>query len=223
MIQVIDRTNANRHRELLRAFSALRYQIFVERLGWRIPCREPGHEEDQFDDEHAVYVTVMNSDGNLVGGARLLDTSRRSLLADVFPHLVTGAMPSDPRIFEVTRFAVAPGYPSAENRGNVSMELLWGLQAYGLWAGLSHLVSVSYLGMEPILRRAGYRFRRLGTAWEIDGSRVAAFQHDVDAAVLEHLRRRVNVPCRFLSPRDDLARALDGLAATEEPLQNTAA
>lgn len=206
MIQVIDPTNAHRHGEMLRAFAALRYEVFVERLGWRIPCREAGYEEDQFDDGTATYLVVTERGGRLVGGARLLDTSHRSLLAEIFPYLVDGPLPADPKVLEVTRFVVAPGRQMSADGANICMELLWGIQAYGIWAGLSHLVSVSYLSLEPILRRAGYRYRRLGRVEEMDGSRIAAFEHEVDVSVLEQSRRRVNAPCSFLPPHEDLAR-----------------
>jgi len=201
MIQVIDDTNANANanREMLRAFSALRYEVFVERLGWRLHCREPGLEQDQFDGQGATYLLATSQSGELLGGARLLDTSRRSLLAEVFPYLVNGPLPADNRIVDVTRFVVSPRAQTASGP-SVCMELLWGIQAYGLWAGLTHLVSVSYLSMEPIFRRAGYRSRRLGTVREMDGVEVAAFEHDVDAAVLERSRRRVAADCAFRPP-----------------------
>jgi acyl-homoserine lactone synthase len=206
MIHVIDRTNADGHGEMLRAFASLRYQTFVAGLGWRIPCREPGLEEDQFDDGNAVYLLVTAAGGRLAGGARLLDTSRRSLLGEVFSHLVHGRVPADPKVFEVTRFVVAPEFRtpaagSADRRIDVCAALLWGLQAYGHWTGLRHLVSVSYVGMEPIFRRAGYRFHRLGDVLEIDGARVAAFQHDIDANALERSRQRTGAPCYLLTSR----------------------
>src|SRR5580658_8432276 len=128
MIHVIDKTNAHLHGDSLRSFSALRYEVFVRRLGWRIPCREPGYEEDQFDDGSATYLIVIDSRGELLGGARLLDTSHRSLLAEVFPQLVDGATPADPKVFEVTRFVIAPQRQASTGNSNVCMELLWGLQ-----------------------------------------------------------------------------------------------
>jgi N-acyl-L-homoserine lactone synthetase len=205
MIQIIDGTNARHFRELLRAFSALRYDVFVGKMGWRLPCREPGFEEDDFDDENATYLISSDGNGQVMGGARLLDTSRRSLLAEVFPYLVNGPSPADPKVFEVTRFLAAPRERMTATAGNVCMELLWGLQAFGVWAGLTHLVSVSHLGIEPILRRAGYRFRRLGEIREMDGLRIAALQHEVDVEVLEQLQQRVSGGCGFATPRGHVA------------------
>jgi N-acyl-L-homoserine lactone synthetase len=196
MIQVIDKTNIHVCADVLRAFSALRYEVFIEKLGWNLPCREPGFEEDQFDDDGAVYLIVTDDDGDVVGGARLLDTARRSLLAEIFPYLVDGVLPADPKIFEVTRFTAPTS--RKPNGGSYCAELLWGLQAYGLWAGLSHLVSVSYLSLQPILRRAGYRFSHLGPVKEMDGTHIVALRHDVDASILERSRQRLPRAGHFL-------------------------
>jgi N-acyl-L-homoserine lactone synthetase len=198
MIQLIDATNADRHVSLLRAFSALRYDVFIKRLGWRIPCAEPGFETDQFDGPGAIYLVVTDAEGRVAGGARLLDTSRHSLLADVFPFLVEGVPPRDGRIFEVTRFVCQPQGASAEDSRTMSMELLWGLQQFAIGRGLSHLVSVSYVGLQPILRRAGYCFRALGPVRVMDSARVVALQHDVDEATLLRSRARVGGPCVML-------------------------
>jgi N-acyl-L-homoserine lactone synthetase len=213
VIQTIDSTNMHLHFGLMRSFAALRYEVFIRQLGWKIPTREPGFEEDQFDDGHAKYLVVTDSSGAVRGGLRLLDTSRRSLLGEVFPQLVDGPAPADPRVFEVTRF-VAPRIQADGGCGSVCMELLWGLQTYGLWAGLTHLVSVSYIALEPILRRAGYRFRRLGPVVDMDGSRVVALQHDVDESVQEQSRRRLTAPGAFSHSEFDV-RARDQQAATE--------
>ncbi|MDR3439689.1 acyl-homoserine-lactone synthase [Telmatospirillum sp.] len=199
MIQIIDAANAYRHRSLLRSFSALRYDVFVKRLGWPIPCPQPGLEEDQFDGAQAIYLVIADCHGAAVAGARLLDTSRQSLLADVFPYLVDGPPPRDRRIFEVTRFVTAPKVNGGEADRTLSMKLLWGLQAFGARHGLSHLVSVSYLGLQPMLRRAGYCFRPLGPIREMDRSRVVALQHDVSEGTLTRVRACIDGPCALLN------------------------
>jgi len=196
LIQVIDKTNAYAHAETLRLFAALRHRVFVERLGWRLPCREPGFEQDQFDNSNAVYLIAIDHDGQVTGGTRLLDTSRGSLLAEVFPYLLDGSPPADPKIFEVTRFIAA----SSDGGYDLCMELLWALQVYGVGAGLTHFVSVSYLGLEPMFRRAGYRFHRLGCVVPMDGTQVAAFQHEVDPATLERASHRLGAPGTLLRP-----------------------
>jgi N-acyl-L-homoserine lactone synthetase len=222
MIKIIDSSNALDQENFLKQFFRIRYDVFIKRLGWNIPIREEGLETDDFDDEHAIYILITdNEDDRVIGGARLLDTSRRSILGEIFPELVANNPPADPRIFEVTRFT-APRHAAPEDRSR-TIELLWGLQAYALSANLTHLVSVSYLSLEPILRRAGYRFSRLGGVHEMDGTKIAALLHDVNTAVLELTGRQLAGSVRFVRPAAAYARRPAGphLAAwTVEPLES---
>ena len=191
MIQVIDRSNAHRHKGVLRSYGALRHEVFIRRLGWRIPCGEDGVEQDQFDGPDAVYLTVSNRSDEVVGGVRLLNMAGRSLLREVFPHLVDGAIPASPTVLELTRFAVDHRRDRLSGCGDVSAELLWGLQEYGLWSGITQFVSVSSLGLEPLLRRAGYRFRRMGTPALSGGAMVTALKHEVSLDICHMTSRRL--------------------------------
>jgi N-acyl-L-homoserine lactone synthetase len=194
MIHVVDSSNAHRHQDTLRSFANLRHHVFVEQYGWRdgIIASEC-HEQDQFDDENAIYVVKKNSDDVVIGGTRLLDTSRRSLLAEIFPYLVNGPVPNDPRVFELTRFVVDSRRERLAGCGNVFEELLWSLEEYATRGWLTHYVSVSYVPLERILKRAGYLTSRLGGAIDSEGVSTVALEHEVSDAVLQHLRQRVNI------------------------------
>jgi N-acyl-L-homoserine lactone synthetase len=196
MLQVINGSNADLHSGLLRSFSMLRYDTFIRRLGWKLSSPLPGMELDEFDDERAVYLVAANQHAEVIAGARLLDTSHRSLLAELFPNLVCGYPPRDPRVFEVTRFVVDHRPERLSGTRNICAKLLWGLQEYGTWAKLTHLVSVSYVGMEPILRRAGYRFDRMGGTLRIDGNEIVALKHEVSSSV----RKRSELRARGAEP-----------------------
>jgi N-acyl-L-homoserine lactone synthetase len=205
MIQVIDRSNAHQYADVLKSFAELRYEVFVKRCGWDNIAGGDGYEQDQYDDENAVYLIRRNLRGQVVGGARLLDTSRRCLLNDSFSYLVTGAVPEDPRVFEVTRFVVDPRKDRLEDCGNVCEELLWALQEYGAWAGLTNLVSVSYVSLERILQRVGYRSRRLGPSLTIKGMAVVARSHEIGLDVLAASRLRVKPELSMSLPENAVA------------------
>lgn len=205
MIQVIDRSNAQQYADVLKSFAELRYEVFVKRCGWDNIAGSDGYEQDQFDDENAIYLIRRNLRGQVVGGARLLDTSRRCLLNDTFSHLVTGPLPEDPAVFEVTRFVVDPRKERLEDCGNVCEELLWALQEYGAWAGLTHLVSVSYVSLERILQRAGYRSQRLGPSLTMNGMAIVVRRHDIGPDVLEASRLRVKPELSMSLPENAAA------------------
>jgi N-acyl-L-homoserine lactone synthetase len=201
MFAVTDKTNAIRHAYRLHSFSKLRHEIFIERLKWPLNC-PPGREIDQYDDEAAVYITATNPAGHVVAGARLLDTSRLSLLADTFPELVDGPAPRDPAIWDVTRFAVDHRKERTEDCGNLCAALVCALQEHGLAQSLDHYVSVSDVRMEPILRRAGCRMERMGPTIQMDGTGVVALHIEISHRVLENARRRANITGHLLYPDD---------------------
>src|ERR1041384_1478666 len=95
MIHVI--TGANRHRyaaELLAHFR-LRHEIYVVERNWKDLARADGLERDQFDDVDATYILAID-DGQVIGGSRLVPTTRPHLLSEVFPYLASVRGPSRP-------------------------------------------------------------------------------------------------------------------------------
>jgi N-acyl-L-homoserine lactone synthetase len=50
------------------------------------------------------------------------------------------------------------------------------------------MVSVTYTHLEPMLRKTGYRFRRLGDVDNIDGIPTVVLEHEVSPDVLQACR-----------------------------------
>ena len=67
---------------LMTRMARYRHRVFVEKLGWQLHCRD-ALELDQFDRDDTVYVIAQNEDGEVIGTARLLPTTRPYLLAEV--------------------------------------------------------------------------------------------------------------------------------------------
>ena len=87
---------------VLRAMFAARKRVFVDLLKWDVPVLAGQYEVDQFDDPHATYLVLTDADGAHLGSARLLDTERQHILDTLFPELSDEAVPSGPRIREIT-------------------------------------------------------------------------------------------------------------------------
>ncbi|WP_077000742.1 acyl-homoserine-lactone synthase [Variovorax sp. KK3] len=152
-----------------------RHKVFVETLGWDVPTRA-GLELDQFDRPDTIYVLARNH-GKLVGVARLLPTLRPYLLDEVFPHLMGDARPpKSAEVWELSRFA-AVGCQSRVPSGHLSttaLELLRAVQDCALRQGASRLIMVTALGVERLLRNAGYCVYRAGPPQVVDGQPVLA-------------------------------------------------
>ena len=112
LIKTIDGTDVERHRDLMDAVFRLRFEHFVVRRKWALACRD-GRDVDQYDGPEAIYLVVLDDDGLILACSRLNQTSRCSLLADLFPHLIeTGEEPRSATLYEGTRFALSPALKS---------------------------------------------------------------------------------------------------------------
>lgn len=153
------------HHDLMDQMFRLRARVFSGRLGWAVEVRD-GRERDAFDDLDPLYALLLTDDGQVVGTFRLLQTTGPHMLSDVFRELMPDGMPvRSPIIWESTRFCVdtAVAKPRGENGlSEVTGELLASLLEIGLYAGLSHIVTVIDLRMERVLRRAACPIDRLG-------------------------------------------------------------
>lgn len=151
-----------------------RYKVFVEQLGWQL--RTHNNEEiDQFDRPDTVYVVAMDDDENIVGCARLLPTTRPYLLGEVFPQLLNGLPPyNSPNIWELSRFAAIDlnqSKPSASMQFSspIAVKLLKESIQYAASRGAKRLVTVSPIGVERLLQRAGFDAHRAGPPMIVDG------------------------------------------------------
>ncbi|MEF9672262.1 acyl-homoserine-lactone synthase [Pseudomonas sp. PCH446] len=85
-----------------------RYQQFVEKLGWQLPCPGcPGCEWDAYDHAHARYLLALNPARELIGCARLIPTTAPNLLEGVFSHTCAEGVPASAFIWEMTRFTTS--------------------------------------------------------------------------------------------------------------------
>ncbi|KAG5727286.1 hypothetical protein E4T56_gene5882, partial [Termitomyces sp. T112] len=92
--------------DVMRSMFAARKAVFVDLLQWDVPVLDGRYEIDQFDDRHAHYIILSQEDGNHLGSARLLPTTRPHILGSLYPQLCTQAAPSGTAIFEITRFCL---------------------------------------------------------------------------------------------------------------------
>ena len=163
MIRVITNHNMAINAQYIAGFAALRHQVFVERLGWDLSSSSKNYEYDQFNRGDAIYIVVCNDDDQVIAGLRLLNTTCPFLLTVCCPDLAdTGNVPVGETVWEVTRFVVDPCPQRTAGCGDLTTQLVWALQSYGLLHGFTQFISVSYVGMERLLRSVGCRFSRLG-------------------------------------------------------------
>jgi len=166
-----------------------RYNVFIEKLGWDLAV-PPYIEKDQFDHEDTMYVVAKEEKGEIAGCARLLPTTAPYLLEKVFPELLNGLPPpKSADIWEISRFTNFS--VSADHNNHVGIghhqiselsfaELLYSTIACAKTQGAKKLLSVSPLGIESLLRKAGIRGNRLGSPKIVKDHAIIACWIDVE-------------------------------------------
>ncbi len=156
-----------------------RYRIFVERLGWQLRA-ENGMELDQFDRPDTVYVVARSEDASIHGCARLLPTTSPYLLGEVFPQLLNGLPPpNSPEVWELSRFAAVDfDRQKTSSLGQFCSPVTVGLFQESAWCaaarGAKQLITVSPIGVERLVRRAGFEAHRMGPPMIVDGHPIFA-------------------------------------------------
>jgi acyl homoserine lactone synthase len=164
---------------LLSKISSYRHKVFVETLGWELQTQN-GAERDQFDRSDTVYVVTQDDLGRVNGCARLLPTNHPYLLGEVFPQLLNGLPPPcTPDVWELSRFAavdfnVKKTSALGQFSSPIAVKLLEESIACAARHGAKRLITVSPIGIERLLRKAGFDAHRAGPPMIIDGHPIFA-------------------------------------------------
>ena len=162
----------------------LRARVFRGRLGWEVPVLS-GMEIDGYDALEPRYM-LMRDDATLRGCWRLLPTEGPYMLKDSFPQLLDGQVaPSDPQIWELSRFASVDFNASTTSAlsqfsSELTMKILHEAIACAAAHGAKRLITVSPIGIERLLRRTGVHAHRAGPPMIIDGHPIFACWIELD-------------------------------------------
>jgi len=165
---------------VLRGMFAARKAVFVDLLKWDVPVLDGRFEVDQFDDQHAQYLVLGDTDGRHLGSARLLPTLRPHLLGDVYPQLCDAPVPSGPAIFEITRFCLDRRLRAAERR-QVRDTLVTALAQYALANHITSYSAIADLAWLQQILAFGWRCRPLGLPVMSDGKMLGALLIEIDS------------------------------------------
>lgn len=166
--------------------AAYRHEIFVETLGWQLDTPD-GSEQDQFDRQDTVYVVARNDQNCITGCARLLPTTGPYLLSEVFPMLLNGmAPPCSEDVWELSRFAAvdidgATGSARRRLSSPHAVTLLRGAIRSAADLGAKRLITVSPIGIERLLRHAGFEAHRAGPPMIVGGHPLFACWIEIEA------------------------------------------
>jgi acyl homoserine lactone synthase len=168
-------------RGLLNSMYEFRREVFVKRMKWALPMID-GMERDEFDNDATVYFIDRDSNGGITACARLLPTTTRYLLADVFTGRLGRKFPTDPAVWELSRFATDVR-TTREGRvlslSQPTLNLLEAVMKFARRLGVKQLVFGTSIPIERLLLRAGFPVHRLAAPVSIEGRPSVAVFMDI--------------------------------------------
>ena len=90
MIDIITAASVGTDSKALEDMHRLRHRVFKERLRWDVQSKN-GMERDEYDDLDAIYLLAYDDNEILRGTWRLLPTTGRYMLRDVFSRPYGGS------------------------------------------------------------------------------------------------------------------------------------
>jgi len=158
----------------------LRAKVFRGRLGWEVPVLS-GMEIDGYDALEPRYM-LMRDGETLRGCWRLLPTEGPYMLKDSFPQLLDGQeAPSDPAIWELSRFALETDGAGGYGFSEMTMESIAAIIRHAHERGLSRYVTVTTTAIERMLRRAGVVTTRIGAPQAVGIETAVALYVEIEA------------------------------------------
>ncbi|BCG86663.1 isovaleryl-homoserine lactone synthase [Mesorhizobium sp. 113-3-9] len=185
--------NRKHYRKVLERYFRIRYDIYVKQRRWRAVGRPINIEIDAFDNEHAIYVLALDTNGRIVGGSRLVPTLQPHLMSEVFPVLAGGRPPRAAEIFEWTRFFVVPSRRTQGASSPIAGFVLCGLLETAQSLGIRQISVVCETFWPKRLRALGWTLTELGEVLEHPDGDIIALLIDVTPEAVEQTRRAYGI------------------------------
>ncbi len=201
MIHEITWANAHLHQGALYDSHRLRHKIFVDRTGYDVPTFD-GAEYDQFDTPATVYLVHRGATGAVDGIARLVPTSRPYMIQELWPHLIYGAPPSNPKIWEGSRFGVDRSLPPQQRR-EVSRKLVAACQEFGLKRGIdAMIVLMPPFILRTVIEAAGCVLSAMGPVSSLGNIPVQAASVEISLQQLQSIRSKAGLDQPLLDAKE---------------------
>lgn len=146
---------------VMRAMFEARKRVFVDLLGWDLPVLAGLYEVDQYDDAHARYLILTDTDQNHLASARILPTTGPHILGELFPELCEASVPSGPDTWEISRFCLERSLRAPERR-RCRDALVTALAHYALANGITTYTGVAEQGWLEQILGFGWQAEPLG-------------------------------------------------------------
>lgn len=195
-----------RFSDLLAQSFRLRKRIFADRLGWNVTVTGDS-ERDVYDSLSPAYLLWCDdTQTRLYGSVRLMPTTGRTLLYDVFRDTFPGSCDLvAPSIWEGTRMCIDDDAITNDMLGRRGDEafckLLLALCEVALEHGIDTLISNYEPQMKRLYQRAGAEVEELGRSTGYGRYPVCCGAFEVSTRVLSSMRAKLGVSEALYQPQ----------------------
>jgi N-acyl-L-homoserine lactone synthetase len=177
-----------------------RKRVFVDALGWDLPCPTSWLELDEFDTEQAVYLIARSPcSGRHDGSLRLLPSTGRHMLGTIFRELCEVPLPVGDDCWEISRLVSTPLAAAGTSIMKVYRLLALALVEFALLNSIRRYTVVSEPHRVPALLSIGWPVKLLGLPTLCLGQELQALQILVDEQVLAGMRSRFRISTDVLN------------------------
>jgi N-acyl-L-homoserine lactone synthetase len=155
-------------RSLIEESFKVRYEVFIEELGWNIPGVKDGIERDQFDTPQTYYMMKLDENGAVIAGGRFVSTESSFLLKDIFPDLVDAEHQNlliHKGFWEFSRLFISTQHRKKIGRQKTRAllcELLLGGQSFAMNMGIEGWLVVVEERIRKLYERLGWPVIQIG-------------------------------------------------------------
>ena len=194
MVDVVTVNNRHNFRPTLEQMHRDRKTIFVDKLKWDVPVVDGEYEIDQFDNDDAIYLLLREDDGRIIGGHRLLPTTKPHLFTELFSDMCNvRGLRSGERIYELTRTCIDKETIGNDRELWALKHVMVGLFEFCVRAGIEQLTLLTPLSTLYRCLLTGVEVKPLGLPREIDGVPQAAVAFITSHATLDNARNFLGI------------------------------
>jgi acyl-homoserine lactone synthase len=208
VIVVVDSGNRRHFAADIAAMHRQRKAVFVDRAGWRVPV-VADLEIDRFDllEDTRYLLAKEEPYGPLLASARLLTTTGPHLMQDLHSLSYRAALPSGPRVWEISRYCTAPGIAGRSRRLGYLWEIICAVMEHGLAHDIDQMIFAANRALLPLALNCGWDARAVGPTLSDGDDEVTAVAAAVTPEGLRNVRARHGVADPAIRPLEATDRA----------------
>lgn len=186
-IHIVNTSNICLYGSQLEEMHRRRKEVFVDKMGWSEI--DTGHELeiDEFDNEHAHYMLLLDDLGNHLASCRLSPTDKPNVSCDKLARFFDNKPPRSPDVWEISRWLPSPDNPDIAEK--CSLMMMMGLFEFGISRQLQRMIFCSGKFVTTAMAKVGVPIEKISKPVRFKEGVAFGVEFVPSAITLTQLRR----------------------------------